>query len=180
MGSNFCRNVIMDNCYLDRFDSHQGVHNATITNCTLGFGILVIGGGTLYIENVHRISGNAFIHLRMDYNSVFDGDVIMKNCRMGEQMHRIIESRWIRFYNGLPNHITTSLDVDGLVCECQEVALYDVYEATAGSLNDEVNKLYLPESVKVKNVFAADGKTPYKPIMAKQTDAFEGVKYIYE
>ena len=180
MGSNFCRNVTMDNCYLDRFDSHQGVHNATITNCTLGFGILVIGGGTLYIENVHRISGYAFIHLRMDYNSVFDGDVILKNCRMGEQMHRILEARWISFYNGLPNHITTSLDVDGLVCECPDVALYDVYEATASSLNDEVNRLYLPKSVKVKNVFAADGKTPYKPIMAKQAEAFEAVEYIYE
>ena len=99
---------------------------------------------------------------------------------MGEQMHRILEARWISFYNGLPNHITTNLTVDGLVCECPDVALYDVYEATASSLTDEVNRLYLPESVSVKNVFAADGVTPFKPVMAKQTEAFEGVKYIYE
>ena len=180
MGSNFCRNVVMDNCYLDRFDSHQGVHNARITNCTLGFGILVIGGGELYIENVHRISGNAFIHLRMDYNSVFEGDVVIKNCRMGEQMKRVVEGIWISFYNGLPNHVTTSLTVDGLVCENESVSLYSVRNATADSLSDEVNKLYLPECVRVKNVFASDGVTPYKPALAEETEAFLGVKYILE
>lgn len=180
MGSNFCRNVVMDNCYVDRFDSHQGVHNARITNCTLGFGILVIGGGKLYIENVHRISGYGFIHLRMDYNSVFDGDVIMKNCRMGSTMNRIVEARWIKFYNGLPNRITTSLTVDGLVCECDEVALYDVSSATPEALSDDVNALYLPEWVKVKNVFSADGVTPYKPEISHQKEAFASVRYLYE
>ena len=180
MGSNFCRNVVMDNCYLDRFDSHQGVHNARITNCTLGFGILVIGGGELYIENVHRISGGAFIHLRMDYNSVFDGDVVMKNCRMGEGMHRVVEGRWIKFYNGLPNHITNSLTVDGLVCDSPDVALYHVGSATKDSLTDDVNKLILPEYVKVKNAFAKDGTSPIKLDVAEQQEAFEGVKYICE
>ena len=180
MGSNFCRNVVMDNCYVDRFDSHQGVHNATITNCTLGFGILVIGGGKLHIENVHRVSGYGFVHLRMDYNSVFNGDVVIKNCRMGPQMTRIMEARWISFYNGLPNHITTSLDVDGLVCECPDVALYDIAYATVESLTDEVNRLYLPSRVTVKNVFGADGKTPFKPEISKQIDTFKEVEYIYE
>ena len=180
MGSNFCRNVVMDNCYVDRFDSHQGVHNARITNCTLGFGILVIGGGELYIENVYRVSGSGFIHLRMDYNSVFDGDVIMKNCRMGETMDRIVEARWIKFYNGLPNHITNSLTVDGLVCENPNTALYSVWEASKAALDDDVNKLILPKRVSVKNVFAKDGATPYKPKLSMQDEAFENVEYLYE
>lgn len=181
MGSNFCRNVIMDNCYVDRFDSHQGVHNATITNSTLGFGILVIGGGTLYIENVYRISGNAFIHLRMDYNSIFDGDVIMRKCRMGDGMKRIVEARWISFYNGLPNQITTSLDVDGLVCDYPDVCLYDIFCANAASLNDEENKLYLPKCVKLKNVFMSNRVTPLKPkIAAENNEIFDSVEYIYE
>lgn len=180
MGSNFCRNVVMDNCYVDRFDSHQGVHNTKITNCTLGFGILVIGGGELYIENVHRVSGGGFIHLRMDYNSVFDGDVIIKNCRMGAQMEKVIEGRWISFYNGLPNYVTNSLTVDGLVCESENVALYSVRDATKDSLNDVVNKLILPKRVSLKNVFTSDGVTPFKPEIAVQKDAFEDVEYIYE
>lgn len=180
MGSNFCRNVVMDNCYVDRFDSHQGVHNARITNCTLGFGILVIGGGELYIENVHRISGGSFIHLRMDYNSVFDGDVVMKNCRMGQGMERVIEGLWIKHYNGLPNRVTNSLTIDGLVCEHPDAALYSIRNADKNALNDDVNKLILPKTVKIKNVFAADGTTPIKPRIAIESDAFEGVEYICE
>jgi hypothetical protein len=156
------------------------VHNARITNCTLGFGILVIGGGELYIENVYRVSGGGFIYLRMDYNSVFDGDVIMKNCRMGESLERVIEGRWIRFYNGLPNHVTNSLTVDGLVCENPNVALYNLWSASKEALSDEVNKLILPKRVSVKNSFASDGTTPYMPKLAEQTEAFEGVEYIYE
>ena len=180
MGSNFCRNVVMDNCYLDRFDSHQGVHNTRITNCTLGFGILVIGGGELYIENVYRVWGGGFIHLRMDYNSLFDGDVVLKNCRMGETISRIIEARWIQFYNGLPNRITNSLTIDGLVCEGERVALYDINNANAESLSDEINALYPPQYVKIKNVYSADGVTSFKPEIANQKDAFTGVKYIAE
>ena len=180
MGSNFCRNVVMDGCYVDRFDSHQGVHNARITNCTLGFGILVIGGGELYIENVHRVWGGGFIHLRMDYNSVFDGDVIVKNCRMGPTVERMVDARWISFYNGLPNRITRTLTVDGLVCESPALTLYSIGAATSDSLTDEVNRLYLPECVRVKNVVGADGVTPLTPTLAAQAEAFEGVKYICE
>ena len=180
MGSNFCRNVVMDNCYLDRFDSHQGLHNATITNCTLGFGILVIGGGTLYIENVHRVSGSGFIHLRMDYNSIFDGDVILKNCRAGNTVNKIIEAKWFSFYNGLPNRCTSSLSIDGLVCESDEFSLYEVYQADVNALTDETNRIYLPAFVNVKNVVKLDGITPFKPNVSTQKELFEGVEYIYE
>jgi hypothetical protein len=43
-----------------------------------------------------------------------------------------------------------------------------------------VNKLILPKRVSVKNSFASDGTTPYMPKLAEQTEAFEGVEYIYE
>lgn len=179
MGSNFCRNIVMENCYLDRFDSHQGVHNATIKNCTLGFGILVIGGGDLYIENVYRVSGNAFIHLRMDYNSVYDGDVFIRNCRMGTSLYKVIEGRWISFYNGLPNYVTTSLDIDGLVVDGGEVALYEIYGSTPESLTDETNRLYLPKSVKLKNIFTPEGSV-LKPQVSKQDDVLADIKVICE
>ena len=143
-------------------------------------GILVIGGGELYIENVYRVACGGFIHLRMDYNSVFDGDVIVKNCRMGREVERMVDARWISFYNGLPNHITRSLTVDGLVCESSALTLYNIGAATSDSLTDEVNRLYLPECVRVKNVVGADGVTPITPTLAAQAEAFEGVKYICE
>ena len=178
MGSNFCRNVLMDNCCVDRFDSHQGVHNARITNSTLGFGILVIGGGELYIENVYRVGGNAFIHLRMDYNSIFNGDVIMKNCRAGSDMRCIVEGRWIKFYNGLDNHLTNSLSVDGLVCGADTLALYSVYGATQESLTDDVNKLYPPKKVTVSGICMNDETTPLIPVICEQDNVFTGTELV--
>jgi hypothetical protein len=172
MGSNFCRDIVMENCYLDRFDSHQGVYNATIRNSTLGFGILVIGGGTLLIENVTRVALGAFIHLRMDYNSVFDGDVVMNNCRCGENMTKIVEGRWVKFYNGLDNHVTNSLSIDGLICDSGKMSLYAIYNADPGSLTDDVNKLYLPKKIKFSGVYASDGATSITPNIAEQEDVF--------
>jgi hypothetical protein len=170
----------MDNCYLDRFDSHQGAHNVRITNCTLGFGILVIGGGELYIENVHRVSGYGFIHLRMDYNSIFDGDVVIRNCRMGQQMSRVLEGMWISHYNGLPHRITKTLDIDGLVCESDSVVLYTVNHANVAALTDEVNPLYPPERVRIRNVYKADGATHFRPAIMADGEVFASVEYIYE
>ena len=176
MGSNFCRNVTMDECYLDRFDSHQGLHNARITNSTLGFGILVIGGGELYIENVYRIScGAAFVHLRMDYNSCFDGDVIIKNCRMGSELDTVVIGRWVSFFNGLPNYVTRSVTIDGLVVEGGNLYIYDIHNATPESIEDEVNKLYLPESIKIANVNSPEG-TAIKIRASKYDDALANIE----
>jgi len=180
MGSNFCRNVTMDNCYLDRFDSHQGLYNARITNCTLGFGILVIGGGELYIENVYRIAaGGAFVHLRMDYNSYFDGDVILKNCRMGSELDTIVVGRWVGFYNGLPNYVTRTVTVDGLVVDGGNLHVYNIRNAAPEVVNDEVNKLYLPESVRLSNVTSPDGVRT-KISASKNDDALANIKMIIE
>lgn len=177
MGSNFCRNIVMENCYVDRFDSHQGVHNATIKNSTLGFGILVIGGGDLNIENVYRVSGNAFIHLRMDYNSIFNGDVTLKNCRFGSTLTTSIEGLWVRFFNGLVNHVTNSLSIDGIVADSGELTLYDIRSASVDALTDEINALYLPKSVTIKNVCDSEGN-PIDIRLATAEKIFDGVEVI--
>jgi hypothetical protein len=177
MGSSFCRNVLMDNCYVDRFDSHQGVHNATITNSTLGFGILAIGGGELYVENVYRISDGAFIKLRSDYNSVFDGDLVIKNCKMGSGITSIISGTWRSFYNGLPNYMFRSITIEGLTVESNNtIYLYNnMSEAKKAALNDSVNKLYLPESVKITGVVRTDGASVSVKASESYTDAFSTI-----
>ena len=181
MGSNFCRNIVMDNCYLDRFDSHQGLHNATITNSTLGFGILVIGGGTLYIENVYRVgngsptdpnAAGAFIHLRGDYNSVFDGDLIIKNCKMGPTVTQVINGTWRSFYNGLPNYMFRSVTIEGLTVESSgSIYLYNISGAKKTAVNDTVNKLYLPAEVKISGVVRTNGNS-VSVRASKNSDAF--------
>ncbi len=80
MGSNYCKNLVLDNCTFSRFDAHMGVANATIRNSTLGHqGINAIGSGTFIVEN-STIYGWSLINLRSDYGSTWQGDFIIRNC----------------------------------------------------------------------------------------------------
>jgi hypothetical protein len=80
-GSNYCRNILFDDCVFSRFDAHMGVANATIRNSTLGYmGVQAIGFGTLLVENSTIRSRNAMVSLRSDYGSSWKGDIIIRNC----------------------------------------------------------------------------------------------------
>ena len=80
MGSNFCKNLVLDNCTFSRFDAHMGVANATIRNSTLGhMGINAIGTGTFTVEN-SIIRGRNLINLRRDYGSTWQGEFVIRNC----------------------------------------------------------------------------------------------------
>ncbi len=80
MGSNYCKNLVYDNCKFSRFDAHMGVANATIRNSTLGhMGINAIGTGVLTVENC-TIYGRNLVNLRSDYGSTWRGDFIIRNC----------------------------------------------------------------------------------------------------
>ncbi len=80
LGSNYCKNLLYDNCTLSRFDAHMGVANATIRNSTLGhMGINAIGSGTFTVENT-TIRGRSLINLRSDYGSTWQGEFIIRDC----------------------------------------------------------------------------------------------------
>ena len=80
MGSNYCKNLVLENCTFSRFDAHMGVANATIRNSTLGHqGINAIGNGTFTVEN-STIYGGTLINLRSDYGSTWQGEFIIRNC----------------------------------------------------------------------------------------------------
>jgi hypothetical protein len=80
IGSNYCKNLVYDNCTFSRFDAHMGVANATILNSTLGhMGINAIGSGVLTVENT-TIRGRNLINLRSDYGSTWQGEFIIRNC----------------------------------------------------------------------------------------------------
>jgi len=80
MGSNFCKNLVLDNCIFSRFDAHMGVANATIRNSTMGhMSINAIGSGTFTVENT-TVRGRSFINLRSDYGSTWQGEFIIRNC----------------------------------------------------------------------------------------------------
>jgi hypothetical protein len=80
--SNFCKALSLDHCVFSRFDAHQGVRNVTLTNCEFGHtGVNVVGSGTMRIENcnIHRKS---LVALRGDYGSSWEGELIVKNCKL--------------------------------------------------------------------------------------------------
>ena len=80
MGSNYCKNLILDDCTFSRFDAHRGVANATVRNSILGhMGINAIGSGIFTVENT-TIRGRSLINLRSDYGSTWQGEFIIRDC----------------------------------------------------------------------------------------------------
>ncbi len=80
LGSNYCKNLLYDNCTFSRFDAHMGVANATIRNSTLGHqGINAIGCGVFIVEN-STVKSGSFINLRNDYGSTWQGEFIIRDC----------------------------------------------------------------------------------------------------
>ena len=80
MGTNFCKNLVLDGCVFSRFDAHMGVTNAHLKNCRLGWQCLnAIGHGTFVVEDTEAC-GRAVINLREDYGSTWDGEMIIRNC----------------------------------------------------------------------------------------------------
>jgi len=80
--SNFCKSLALDHCVFSRFDAHQGVRNVTLTDCEFGHtGVNVVGSGLLRIENctIHRKS---LIALRGDYGSSWEGELIVRDCKL--------------------------------------------------------------------------------------------------
>jgi hypothetical protein len=79
-GSNYSKNLVLDNVEFSRFDAHKGVVNATIKNSVLGWqGINIIGSGLFLIENT-KICGWTLINLRSDYGSTWEGEIVIRNC----------------------------------------------------------------------------------------------------
>ena len=80
MGSNFSKDMLLENCEISRFDAHCGVTNATLRNCHFGkSGILIIGFGEFTIESC-TVSSFVFASFRPDYGSFFDGKLVIKDC----------------------------------------------------------------------------------------------------
>jgi hypothetical protein len=99
LGSNFCKNLLYDQCTLSRFDAHQGVANATIRNSTLGhMGINAIGSGLLLVEN-STIRGRSVVNLRSDYGSTWQGELVIRNCVFVPADGKPVSAALINGYN---------------------------------------------------------------------------------
>jgi hypothetical protein len=82
IGTNFCKNILLEDCSLSRMDTHMGVSGSyVIRRCELGhMGLNAIGRGTLTVED-STLHGNNLVNLRADYGSTWEGDLVIRNCR---------------------------------------------------------------------------------------------------
>ncbi|MBO4407104.1 MAG: hypothetical protein J5849_05320 [Clostridia bacterium] len=78
MGSNYCKEMLFEDCVMSRFDAHMGVTDATIRRSVLGHMCLnLIGHGDFLVEDTDAF-GAAVINLRGDYGSSFEGTVTIR------------------------------------------------------------------------------------------------------
>jgi hypothetical protein len=82
MSSNGSKNMTFDGCVISRFDAHRGFWNATLKDTVIGHTINVVGGGTMILDNVTKLTGTQFIALRGDYGATFRGDMTIKDCTL--------------------------------------------------------------------------------------------------
>ena len=80
IATNFCRDLVFEDCRFSRFDAHMGVTNCVLRRCRLGWQCLnAIGNGTFLIEET-QAHGDAFVNLREDYGCTWRGEITIRNC----------------------------------------------------------------------------------------------------
>lgn len=124
IGTNFCKNILLENCTLSRMDTHQGVSGTyTIRGCTLGHaGLNAIGRGTLTIED-STLNGRSLLSLRSDYGSTWEGTVVIRNCRWLPACGAAVQPTLLNASNdgqhdfGYPCFMPREITIDGLVID---------------------------------------------------------------
>ncbi len=124
IGTNFCKNILLENCTLSRMDAHQGVSGSyTFRGCTLGHaGLNAIGRGTLTVENT-TLKGRALISLRGDYGSTWEGPIVIRNSRWLPACGAAVQSTLLSASNdgqhdfGYPCFMPQEITIDGLVID---------------------------------------------------------------
>lgn len=165
--SNFCKNLYLENCEFSRFDTHMGVTNATIKNCTLGHqSIQLIGFGEFLIENsILKNSSNIFINLRGDYGSTFNGNITIRNCEWHSSAKclQIIGENNVGDHDyGYPCYYGKRITIDGLKVRFtgnypkEELSLTVL--SNANGANPEMPFPYIPpECLSIKNLTCDNG-----------------------
>lgn len=121
IGTNFCKNILLENCTLSRMDTHQGVSGTyTIRGTTLGHaGLNAIGRGVLTVEN-STLNGRAFITLRSDYGSTWEGRIVIRNSRWIPGCGAPVQPHLLNANNdgehdfGYPCFMPAEIEIDGL------------------------------------------------------------------
>lgn len=124
IATNFCKNILLEDCTLSRMDTHMGVSGTyTIRRCELGhMGLNAIGRGLLTVEE-STLHGRTLVSFRGDYGSTWEGDLIIRNCRWipacGDEIwpHLIGMSNDGMHDFGYPCTMPAEITIDGLIVD---------------------------------------------------------------
>lgn len=175
IGSNFCKNILVQDCVLSRMDVHQGVSGSyTIRGCTLGYaGLNAIGRGLLTVED-STLYGKNLVHFRSDYGSTWEGDVLIRNCRWLPGAGATMTPYMIGVQNdgmhdfGYPCFMPRHIAIENLVVEDRHVPedydgmyLFADHDPAGEKLGAERPFPYrLTETISIRGLQTASGKKP--------------------
>ena len=172
IGTNFCKNILLENCTLSRMDTHQGVSGTyTIRGCTLGHaGLNAIGRGVLLVEN-STLNGRSLISLRGDYGSTWEGTVIIRDSRWTPGCGAAVQPHLLNATNdgqhdfGYPCFMPREITIDGLVIDdrhhpkdYQGPYLFSDPNGPAAATAERPFPYQLTERVTIRNVTTASGR----------------------
>ncbi len=170
IGSNFMKNILLEDCVLSRMDVHQGVSGSyIIRRCTLGHaGLNAVGRGHLVVESSTLYGGN-LISFRSDYGSPWDGDVEVRDCRWIPNAGGSARPVLFGMHNdgthdfGYPCSMPHEIRIDGLyVDDAKHPADYEgltVFTDPLGGLKKERPFPYaLTKTVTLRGLATATGK----------------------
>lgn len=115
MGTNYCRNMVMQNCTVARFDAHCQVHNLLIKNCVMEH-INTIGFGKVTVLDT-EIWDHYIFNLRSDYGSTFCGDYELKNIKMmntDKQRLSLFLGSWVNHDFGYTVHYPQNVTIENM------------------------------------------------------------------
>jgi len=167
--SNFCKSLSLDHCVFSRFDAHQGVRNVTLTGCEFGHtGVNVVGYGTLRLENctIHRKS---LIALREDYGSSWEGELIVRNCKLivperAKNVSLLRGSNAGKHDFGYTCYLPERIDIENLVIDDSRVSDKGyqgplIFGKFKCNVDEDVPYPYIAKGViNIKNVEIVSGK----------------------
>ena len=172
IGTNHCKNILLEDCTLNRMDTHMGVSGSyIIRRCTLGHaGLNAIGRGRLLVEE-STLCGSSLINFRGDYGSTWEGDVIIRNCRWIPACGKSCRPEMFSVGNdgthnfGYDCHMPREITIDGLYVDdsnhpADYAGLYFLSNPRGGAPADSPFPYTRCRKLTVRGLTTASGKPP--------------------
>ena len=189
--SNFCKDLVLEDCVFSRFDAHMGVTNATIRRCKLGHqSVQLIGHGEFLIEDTEINTPpdgyfKNFIYLRCDYGSLWDGNITVRNCvwnTVGTSIHVIGSNNVGDHDYGYTCYMGRNITIDGLSIKNgkdtpKENMSISLFSDCNGAKSGNPYPYVLPDTVRCRNITVENGTRCY---LSTSAENFENVNVTEE